>query len=80
MTGSENCTVISTVDASPYVPSAVVAETLDTVGAVLSITIALFAPSELAAPGVARVRVAGLLGDAVWDIVPPFSASEDVPT
>ena len=43
-----------------------------TVGAVVSITIALFAPNELAAAGVGRVKTA-LLVAASW-IVPLLSA------
>jgi hypothetical protein len=53
---------------------AVVEFTLVTVGAVVSITIALFAPSEFAAPGVGSVRVA-LFPYMVSLIVPPLSAS-----
>ena len=44
-----------------------------TVGATPSMTMFLFAPSELAAPGAGRVRTALLL--AASRIVPPFSAS-----
>jgi hypothetical protein len=44
-------------------------------GAVVSTTIALFAPSDPAAPGLASVRVASVLV-AVLLIVPPFSARE----
>jgi hypothetical protein len=47
-----------------------------TVGAVVSITIALFAPRELEAPGAARVKVALL--PAASFIVPPFRSSADV--
>jgi hypothetical protein len=46
------------------------------VGAVVSITMALFAPSEFAAPGDARVSVALL--PAASAMVPPLSASEFV--
>jgi len=53
-----------------------VAETKE--GAVASITRALFAPSELAAPGEARVNVA--LFPAASLIVPLFRAREDVET
>ena len=66
--------------ASPalYVPFAVLDVTFVTVPAVVSITIALFALSELAAPGVARVRVAALAATSC--MVPPFSASAVVAT
>ena len=47
-----------------------------TVGAVVSMTIALFAPSEPLAPGEASVSVALLA--AASRIVPPFSASDVV--
>ena len=47
-------------------------------GAVVSMTIALLAPSELAAPGEARVSVA--LFPAASLIVPPFKANELVAT
>jgi hypothetical protein len=47
-----------------------------TVGAVVSITIALFAPRELEAPGAARVKVALL--PAASFIVPSFRSSADV--
>ncbi len=53
-------------------------ETEVTVGAVVSITIALFAPSELAAAGVAKVNVA--LFPAASLIVPEFKAKEVVAT
>jgi hypothetical protein len=43
-----------------------------TVGAVVSITIALFAPRELVAPGAARVKTA--LFPAASFIVPPLSS------
>ena len=46
------------------------------VGAVVSMTIALLAPSEPLAPGEASVSVA--LFAAASRIVPPFSASEVV--
>ena len=49
-----------------------------TVGAVVSITIALLAPSELVAPGVARVSVASF--KAASRIVPLFSANDVVAT
>ena len=48
------------------------------VGAVVSITRALLAPSELVAPGEASVRVALLPAASL--IVPPFRASELVAT
>ena len=47
-------------------------------GAVVSITRALFAPNELAAPGEGKVRVALLPAASV--MVPPLSASELVAT
>ena len=47
-----------------------------TAGAVVSMTIALLAPSEPLAPGEASVSVASLA--AASRIVPPFSASDDV--
>ena len=50
--------------------------TFDTVGAVVSITSALFAPRELAAPGEARVRLAALRAASVID--PPPRAIADV--
>ena len=57
-------------------PLALVELTLVTVGFVLSITIALLAPSELAAPGEASVA---LSLQAVYSfIVPELSASEVV--
>ena len=49
-----------------------------TVGAVLSMTIVLFAPNEPAAPGAGSVRTA--LFDAVSRIVPPLRASDAVET
>jgi len=49
-----------------------------TVGAVVSMTSALFAASEFAAPGDAKVRVALL--PAASAMVPPFNASESVAT
>ena len=48
--------------------------TLETVGLVVSMTIASLAPRELAAAGAARVRVAAL--PAVSLMVPLFRASE----
>ena len=45
-------------------------------GAVVSITIALFAPNEFAAPGLASVRVASFPAASL--IVPLFSASDVV--
>ena len=53
-------------------------EVIDTVGAVVSMIIALFAPREFAAPGEANVNVA--LFAAASRIVPPFSAREFVAT
>jgi hypothetical protein len=58
-------------------PFAVDELTPDTVGAVVSMTIALFAPSELAAPGDANVNVAALVAASM--IVPPFNARAVVP-
>ena len=50
------------------------ARTIDcTMGAVVLMTMALFAPSELAAPGTARVNTAAL--PARSRITPPLSAS-----
>ena len=50
----------------------------ETVGAVVSMTNALFAPREPEAPGVGRVNVALLA--ATSTIVPPARASDDVAT
>jgi hypothetical protein len=52
-------TAISTTSPELYVSSAV-APIVEAVGPVVSITSALFEPSEFAAPGVARVSVAAL--------------------
>ena len=49
-----------------------------TVGTVLSTTIALLAPKELAAPGLAKVSVASFVAASL--IVPELSASEVVAT
>ena len=57
-----------------YVPSEIVELTDVTVGEEVSMTIALFAPKELVAPGLASVKVA--LFNAVSFIVPEFKASE----
>ena len=57
-------------------PSAVVEETEETVGTTPSITRALFAPNELAAPGLASVKVAALPAASL--IVPLFSVKADV--
>ena len=51
--------------------------TPETVGAVVSMTIALLAPKEFAAPGVAKVSVASLRAASL--IVPPFKESAVVP-
>jgi hypothetical protein len=71
LTVSENVTRISMVAAALYEPSAVIADTLETVGAVVSTIIALFAPREPAAPGEANVSVALFVAASL--IVPPFS-------
>ena len=57
-------------------PSEVDEETLSTVGAIPSITIALFAPREPDAPGDGRVRVTLL--DALSLMVPLFADREFV--
>ena len=63
--------------ALPVVP--IVAVVTVAVGLVLSITIALLAPSELAAPGVGKVNVAfSGVGTVAFLIVPPANASESV--
>ncbi len=59
-------------------PLVLVEVTLVTVGAVVSMIIALLAPSELVAPGDAKVNVA--LFPTASCIVPPFKASEVVAT
>ena len=58
VTASEKVTVMAITPPALKVPSAVAAETADTVGCAPSITNALFAPKELLAPGVARVNIA----------------------
>ena len=58
-------------------PSALVEVTPVTAGTVVSITSALFAPSEFAVPGFANVKVASF--DAASLIDPEFNASELVP-
>ena len=60
-----------------YAPSAFVAERPETVGAVVSILIAVLASRLPAVPGAASVSVA--LFAAASRIVPPASASEPVP-
>ena len=72
VTASEKVMVIAITPSALKVPSAVVAETADTVGCAPSITRALFAPSELVAPGAANVKVA-TLPDAST-MVPLFKA------
>ena len=57
-------------------PLAVVEVTLVTVGAVVSMTMFLLAPSEPRAPGVGSVRVALLVAASL--IVPPLSVRADV--
>ena len=57
-------------------PSDVVDVTEEMVGAVLSITIALFALKEFAAPGLGKVRSA--LVELELRMVPLFSASAEV--
>ena len=51
-------------------------ETDEMVGITLSITIALFAPREFVAPGLARVNVAALPAASL--IVPLFNTNADV--
>jgi len=63
-------------DADP--PDVIEAVATLALGTVVSITIALLAPNELAAPGDAKVRVALLLAASL--IVPPFSANDVVAT
>src|SRR5258707_93283 len=75
-TGSLNATVTGTTWPTVYEPFAKPDVTFVTVGAVVSITIALFAPSEPAAPGDANVNVALFVAASV--IVPPFRANEVV--
>ena len=53
-------------------------DVIETVGAVVSMIIALLAPRDPAAPGLARVQVA--LFNAASLIVPPLRAREVVPT
>ena len=60
VTGSVKLTWMLMVWPALYTPSAVEAVTPLTVGGVVSTTMALLAPSEFVAPGVARARVAGL--------------------
>ena len=73
VTGSPKVTVTSITSPALYVPFALVDVTFVTAGAAPSITNALFAPSEPAAPGADSVSVASLLAPS-W-IVPPASAS-----
>ncbi len=65
--------VMLSVDDEPVSVAVVISGVPGAASAVVSITIALFAPSEFAAPGVARVRLAAK-PDAVLLIVPPFNA------
>ena len=67
---------METVWPSVLLPFAVLEVTFVTVGPVVSITMALFAPRELAAPGDGNVNVALL--PAVSLIVPPLSVKADV--
>ena len=78
VTASENATSTEMVSPILYVPSVVLEVTFETVGAVVSITSALFAPSEPAAPGAASVRVEALPAPSA--IVPLLRASEEVAT
>ena len=75
-TGSEKTTWIGIVSPTLYVPFEVEDVTCRTVGDVVSITMALFAPSEPAPPGVGNVSVA--LFAAVSRMLPPFRASDAV--
>jgi len=78
VTDSEKFTCTEMESPAVYDPFAVDADTDDTVGAVVSMTSALFAASEFAAPGDAKVSVALL--PAASAMVPPFNASEFVAT
>ncbi len=78
VTDSEKVTVTLTTSPTLYVPFAEEADTEVTVGAVVSMTRALLAPKEFAAPGVARVKVASLPTASL--IVPEFKAKEVVAT
>ncbi len=62
----------------PCVAREGLAEMLVKVGAIVSMTRVLLAPSECAAPGAGSVSTA--LFSAPSRIVPPFSANEPVPT
>ena len=73
MTGSLNVAVTSITSPVLYVPFGLVDVTFVTSGAAVSITSALFAPSEPAAPGADSVSVA--LFPAPSRIVPPASAN-----
>ena len=68
--------VMSSVAEIPLSDAAARSGALGAAAAVVSITIALFAPSEPAAPGAAIVRIALLPAASL--IVPPFSASAAV--
>ena len=73
MTASLNVTVITIASLSLKLPLSVVAVTPDTVGTVVSITSALFAPREFVAAGAAKVKVAAL--PTASFIVPLFKAN-----
>jgi hypothetical protein len=73
VTGLLNPTVTGTIAPAPYVAFASVDVTPVIVGAVVSIMMLLFAPSEPAEPGAGNVRFAGLLAES--SIVPPFNVN-----
>jgi hypothetical protein len=73
-TTSVNCTVTVIAVPALYEPLPVVAAPLTTVGAVESMTRALFAPRELGVPGHARSKAAFSVPVAVSTIEAPASA------
>ncbi len=79
MTDSLNVTVTAIDWPALYEPSVVDEDTDETVGAVVSITMALLLPSEFAAPGEGSVSIAFALSSTAL-IVPPLSVSELVAT
>jgi hypothetical protein len=75
VTDSEKITWTAIVEPALYEPLPVLDVTLETVGAVVSITSAALAPSEPAAPGATSVKVAAFPPLSL--IVPPLRALVD---